>query len=278
MRQPAVAGQFYEGTRGGLLNQIEWCYKHPVGPGKVPEVGKGPRRLVGLVSPHAGYMYSGPVAAHGFAEVAAEGSPESFVILGPNHHGLGSGVSLRSSGKWRTPLGEVAVDGGLAREILKHSDLIDDEEEAHLHEHSIEVQLPFLQHLFGEFRFVPVCMMMQDWRTALEVGRAVGEACSGRNVLVIASTDFTHYEPHERAVSKDRKAIEKILKLDGRGLVEVVEEEGISMCGYGPVAAMLEAARRIGATSARLLKYATSGDTSGFRGEVVGYASIGVFK
>lgn len=278
MRQPAVAGQFYEGAREGLLKQIEWCYRHPVGPGKVPEVGKGPRRLVGLVSPHAGYMYSGPVAAHGFVEVAAEGSPESFVILGPNHHGLGSGVSLRSSGKWRTPLGEVTVDGSLAREILKHSDLIDDEEEAHLHEHSIEVQLPFLQHLFGEFRFVPICMMMQDWRTALEVGRAVGEACSGKDVLVIASTDFTHYESHERAVSRDRRAIEKILKLDGRGLVEVVEEEGISMCGYGPVAAMLEAARRMGATSARLLKYATSGDTSGFKGEVVGYASIGVFR
>jgi AmmeMemoRadiSam system protein B len=278
MRAPAVAGQFYEGSREELLKQIEWCYRHPVGPGKLPKLGRGERRMLGLVSPHAGYVYSGPVAAHGFAALAQDGRPERMVILGPNHHGIGSGVSLVSSGKWRTPLGEVEVDGELARAILSESEIIDDDEEAHRLEHSIEVQLPFLQHLLGEFRFVPICMMFQDARTSLEVGEALASACKGKDILFIASTDLTHYEPHEQALKKDRVAIEKILSLDPIGLVETVEGEGISMCGYGPVAAMLEACRRLGAGRAKLLKHATSGETSGFMGEVVGYASVAIYK
>jgi AmmeMemoRadiSam system protein B len=278
MRPPVVAGQFYEGSKEELIKQIEWCYRHPVGPGKLPKLQRGKRSMLGLVSPHAGYIYSGPVAAHGFAALAHDGRPERIVILGPNHHGIGSGVSLVSSGRWRTPLGEVEVDGELARAILRECEIIDDEEEAHRHEHSIEVQLPFLQHLLGEFRFVPICMMFQDLRTSLEVGEALASACGGKDVLLIASTDFTHYEPHEQAVRKDRAAIEKILSLDPRGLVETVEGEGISMCGYGPVAAVLEACKRLGAGEAKLLKHATSGETSGFMGEVVGYASIAIYK
>jgi AmmeMemoRadiSam system protein B len=278
MRHPAVAGQFYESTRKQLIEQIEWCYTHRVGPGRLPQLQRGERRIIGLVSPHAGYMYSGPVAAHGFSALAQDGKPDRIIILGPNHHGIGSGVSLMSSGKWITPLGEVEVDRELAKEILKNSEIIDDDEEAHRLEHSIEVQLPFLQHLLGEFRFVPICMMFQDVKTSLEVGEAVALACQGKDVLLIASTDFTHYEPQERAIKKDRTAIEKILALDPRGLVETVEREGISMCGYGPVAAMLEACKKLGAKTAKLLKHATSGDTSGFTAEVVGYASIAICR
>lgn len=244
----------------------------------MPQLQRGERRIIGLVSPHAGYMYSGPVAAHGFSALAQDGKPDRIIILGPNHHGIGSGVSLMSSGKWITPLGEVEVDRELAKEILKNSEIIDDDEEAHRLEHSIEVQLPFLQHLLGEFRFVPICMMFQDVKTSLEVGEAVALACQGKDVLLIASTDFTHYEPQERAIKKDRTAIEKILALDPRGLVETVEREGISMCGYGPVAAMLEACKKLGAKTAKLLKHATSGDTSGFTAEVVGYASIAICR
>jgi AmmeMemoRadiSam system protein B len=278
MRPPAVAGEFYEGSREGLIRQIEWCYTHRIGPGEVPSLQRGGRRIIGLVSPHAGYMYSGPVAAHGFAALAQDGKPDRIIILGPNHHGIGSGVSLMSAGRWITPLGEVEVDGGLAKEILENSEIIDDEEEAHRFEHSIEVQLPFLQHLLGEFKFVPVCMMLQDIKTSLEVGEALASACRGKDVLIVASTDFTHYEPQESAERKDRIAIEKIVALDPKGLVETVEERGISMCGYGPVAAMLEACKRLGARTAKLLKYATSGDTSGYRAEVVGYASLAVYK
>lgn len=279
MRPPVVAGQFYAGSRLSLVEQIEWCYTHTHGPGKVPEVQAGPRRLVGLVSPHAGYVYSGPVAAHGFARMAQDGRPGSIIILGPNHTGYGSGVSIMTSGKWGTPLGEVQVDKQLGEAIGKKSDIIDVDKVAHAHEHSLEVQLPFLQHLFGdEFKIVPICMMLQDLRTSKEVGEAVGEASIGKDVVVIASTDFTHYESQRLAVMKDRMAIDKILALDPDGLVQTVEEEAITMCGYGPVSAMLHAAKKLGAKKAELLKYATSGETAGPMPQVVGYGSIAVSR
>lgn len=278
-RIPAVAGGFYERDARSLKDQIEWCYAHPHGPGKISRAKVGKRSLVGLVSPHAGYIYSGPVAAHGFAYMARDGRPASVVILGPNHVGIGSGVSIVTSDKWLTPLGEVKVDGPLADAIKKACDLIDVDTIAHAREHSLEVQLPFLQHLFnGKFDVVPICMMMQDERTSEEVGRAIAEAAAKKDVIIIASTDFTHYEPQQSAVTKDRKAIDKILALDWRGLMHVVHDENISMCGYGPVTAMLCAAKALGAKKATLLKYATSGDTAGPMPQVVGYGSIAVTR
>lgn len=274
-----MAGQFYPGTKSTLLEQIRWCYTHPHGPGGVPKVKAGQRKLVGLVSPHAGYMYSGPVAAHGFAQMAQDGRPSSVVMIGPNHSGAGSRVSIVTSGKWLTPLGEVRIDEGLSRGIKDASSIVDADTVAHSYEHSLEVQLPFLQHLFGtEFKIAPICMMLQDERTSLEVGDAIAEACAGKDVVVMASTDFTHYELQEVAVEKDKMAIDKILALDPSGVVRIVEEKGITMCGYGPVSAMLQAVKKMGAKKAKLLKYATSGDTAGPMLEVVGYASIAVFR
>ena len=279
MRVPAVAGQFYAGSEAELREQIESCYTHEFGPGEIPEVQAGPRKLLGLVSPHAGYQYSGPVAAHGFSRLAEDGKPDSFILIGPNHHGIGSGVSIMTSGRWSTPLGEVEIDQSLAEAISRASDIIDTDEVAHVQEHSIEVQLPFLQHLFGnEFKFVPICMMMQDEETSEDVGRAIADGAKGRDVVIIASTDFTHYEPQESAARKDRKAIEKILQLDWRGLLRTISDENITMCGYGPVAAMLCAAESLGAKKATLLKYATSGDTAGPMPEVVGYGSIEITR
>ncbi|MEM1874179.1 MAG: AmmeMemoRadiSam system protein B [Candidatus Hadarchaeales archaeon] len=279
MRHPAVAGQFYAGSQKALIKQIEDCYLHRLGPGKLPSLKKEKRKIVGLVSPHAGYMYSGPIAAHGFFRLASEGTPESFVIIGPNHTGMGSGVSIVTSGEWETPLGRIGIDEKLASRIAKESDIIDVDEEAHIYEHSIEVQLPFIQHIFGsQIKFVPICMMFQDERTSLEVGEAIAKACSGSDVVVIASTDFTHYESQESAVRKDRMAIERILKLDARGLLKCVEENNITMCGSGPVAAMLIACEKMGAKNAELLKYATSGDVAGWMAEVVGYASIAILR
>ncbi|KUO42556.1 MAG: hypothetical protein APZ16_02460 [Candidatus Hadarchaeum yellowstonense] len=279
MRSPVVAGQFYAGSRAELLRQIEECYLSEHGPGKLPTVKRGPRRLVGLVSPHAGYMYSGPVAAHGFARIAEDGIPRSVVILGPNHTGAGSGVAIMTSGKWKTPLGEIEIDRELGEGIRLASEIIDVDHLAHAYEHSIEVQLPFLQHIFGNaFKMVPICMMLQDEQTSLEVGDAIAEAAVGKDVLILASTDFTHYEPQRSAVEKDKKVIEKIIKMDPSGVVRIVDEEGITMCGYGPVAAMLQAAKKLGAKKAELLKYATSGDTAGPMAQVVGYASIAVSK
>jgi len=276
IRLPAVAGAFYEGERGALLSRIEWCYTHPHGPGRLPSPGRGGERALGLVSPHAGYMYSGPVAAHGYALLASS-PPKTVVVLGPNHTGMGSGVSLSPHRAWRTPLGEVEVDGALSRSLAEECELMDLDELAHRYEHSIEVQLPFLQHLFGSgFRLVAVCMMLQDERTSEEVGRALAEILRGREAAIVASTDFTHYEPAERARRKDAKALERIEALDWRGLLRTVEREDITMCGYGPVAAMLRACVELGAKRGRLLKYATSGDTAGPMPEVVGYGSLAV--
>lgn len=279
MRPPAFAGQFYAGTKASLLKQIEWCYTHPHGLGEIPKAQAGPRRVVGLVSPHAGYMYSGPVAAHGFAFVAQDGKPSSIVIIGPNHTGIGSGVSIMTSGKWQTPLGAVEIDKQLASSIKQSSDIIDEDVVAHAGEHSLEVQLPFLQHLFGDkFKIVPICMMMQDKETSEEVGRAIAKAVAKKDVIVIASTDFTHYESQQSAVVKNGKAIDNILALDWHGLMRTVEDENISMCGYGPVSVMLKATKELGAKKAKLLKYATSGETAGPMPQVVGYGSIVILR
>lgn len=278
MRPPAVAGQFYAGSKNSLIKQIDWCYTHPQGPGAVPKVEKGPRKLVGLVSPHAGYMYSGPVAAHGFSLMASDGKPTSVVIIGPNHTGVGSGVSIMTSGKWSTPLGGAQVDAELAETVAKSSNIIDVDPEAHSYEHSIEVQLPFLQHLFGEVNFVPICMMLQDAHTSKDVGDAIAKASAGKDVVIVASTDLTHYETQRSAVEKDKKAMEKIVALDGEGLIATVERDGITMCGYGPVAAMIHAAKKLGAKKAKILKHATSGDVAPPMPQVVGYGSIAVLR
>ncbi len=269
MRQPAVAGQFYNGDKEGLIAQIENCYLHKLGPGKLPELRAGKRSLKGLVCPHAGYMYSGPVAAHSFAVLAEDGWPETFVVLGPNHSGLGASVALGTE-DFVTPLGVVKVDSELARTLLK--DVLYEDMAAHRYEHSIEVQLPFLQHIKDDVRFVPICIMDQEYGTAKKVGQIIKEAVHDRDVVVIASTDFSHYVPKELASKKDKMAIENITKMDARGLYQTISKHDISMCGYGPVIAMLTASE---GGKAQLLKYATSGDVSPMR-EVVGYASVAV--
>ena len=189
MRYPAVAGAFYERSREALLRQIRECYTHPLGPGRVPQVQRAERRIVGLVVPHAGYAYSGPIAAHSYAALAADGWPSSFVILGPNHHGAGAPLAITDH-EWQTPLGSVAADEDLYHRLSKPP--LEDDIRAHRDEHSIEVQLPFLQQLHESVRFVPICMAFQEYELASEVGRLVADAVSGADVTLIASSDFTH--------------------------------------------------------------------------------------
>ena len=270
-RKPVVAGAFYAGTPEKLRRQIEWCYKHELGTGIVPQVNEmGPREIVALVVPHAGYAYSGPVASHAYKELAEDGVFDTAVILGPNHTGYGPPVSVWAGSSWETPLGEVKINGELAHEIL--GGVIKVDEMAHLYEHSIEVQLPWLQYLYREVRIVPIVMMAQD----IETARAVGETISktGDNIVIVASSDFTHYEPHSVAVEKDKSMIEAIVNLDEEMLYERREALGCTMCGYGPVAAAIVAAREMKANKSKLLKYATSGDTTGDFSAVVGYGSI----
>ncbi len=272
-RNPAVAGTFYEAEADTLKKRIEWCFHHKLGPGKIPEIGDE-RRLKAAIAPHAGYIYSGPVAAHTYQAIAADGFPETFIILCPNHTGMGSGISMMPEGEWITPLGSVKIDEELATELLEASEIIDIDESAHLGEHSCEVHLPFLQYFNQDFKIVPICMWMQDLETAKEIGNAITDASKGKDVLIIASTDFTHYEPAEVAYKNDQKVLEAIISLDENRMYERIYQYNVSMCGYGPVAASIIAARGLGATRGRLLKYATSGDITGDSSSVVGYASV----
>ncbi len=279
-RPAAFAGSWYAGTSEKLREQIEECFTHKLGPGNLPKVVKnGPRKILGLISPHAGYMYSGPIAAHGYYQLAADGKPNVIVILSPNHTGRGSALAIMKEGVWRTPLGEVEIDAHVAEKILQESRVVDVDEKAHAYEHSIELQLPFLQYLYGsDFRFVPVCFLMQDLESSREVGKAVAKALSQEDAVVIASTDMTHYEPHESAKRKDGMIIEAATKLDEGEYYSTVESYGISTCGYGPVVAMIAAAKKLGGEKGQLLCYQTSGDITGDYSAVVGYASISFIK
>jgi MEMO1 family protein len=202
------------------------------------------------------------------------GTIGSAIILGPNHTGLGSGVSAMTEGEWTTPLGDAPIDEPLAREIVDGSDLIDVEEEAHRNEHSIEVQLPFLQYIYPRrFKFVPICMMLQDLQTSIEIGTAVKKAAERHNAVIIASSDWTHYEPQEIAAPKDKLAIQAALEMNEKKFQEIIEEKAVTACGYGPVTAMIHAVRVLGTKKASLLSYQTSGDVTGDKSSVVGYAA-----
>ena len=279
-RPPAQAGTFYSDTEGALRTQIHNCFLHPLGPRTIPSIPTtNDDQLVAIVVPHAGYDYSGPVAANSYYRLATSGLRESVIILGPNHTGYGSGVSTMIDGQWATPLGEVPVNSPLASSIARLSGLIDVEEEAHKSEHSIEVQLPFLQFIYPRrFQFVPICMMLQDLETSIEIGNAIAKASTGTGAMLIASSDWTHYESYESAKKKDMEAIQAVLKVDEKKFQDTIEENHVSACGYGPVTAVIHASKILGAKHAKLLSYQTSGDTAGDKRSVVGYAAIAFTK
>lgn len=261
MRAPAVSGQFYPRNKNDLDREISRCFEG------VPADGK---QVLGAVVPHAGYIYSGNTAAYVYSMLP---EADTFVILGPNHTGYGSPVSV-SSENWSTPLGEVGSDNEFIKALPKR--IIDTDETAHKYEHSIEVQLPFLQHRFSDFKIVPICMGMQDEETALDVGSELAEAMGkvNKKVVIIASSDFSHYKPDKVAREDDAYFINSILNMDMPGFYRKLYERNASVCGYGPIAAMLTATKELGATKATLLKYSTSGDTTGDFSAVVGYAGI----
>jgi len=280
IRKPTVAGSFYDGDTKSLNIQIENCFLHKLGPGKLPStIIKGERKIVGLISPHAGYMYSGPVAANGFYKIALGGKPDTIIILGPNHRGFGEDISIMAEGKWETPLGELEIDTDIAEKILKNSKIIRNDPKAHQYEHSIEVQLPFIQYIFGKnIKFVPICMTRQDINTDIEIAESICSSVTGKNILIIASSDFTHYEPQEYAENADKQAINAILNFDPKRLYDMIYQQNLSMCGPGPITVMLNICEILGAKKAELLKYATSGDITGMYDQVVGYASIIIRK
>jgi len=267
MRYPAVAGRFYASKEKALRHEIEQSFTSRIGPGDVPVLKQGERgSIVGGVVPHAGYMFSGPVAAHVYSAIAKEGFPETFVIIGPNHHGVGPGIAM-SSEDFLTPLGTMETDKELAKKLRG---FVDDDPSAHQYEHSVEVQVPFIQYFSPKAKFLPICMGFQDFETAKELGARLRKACEGRDVIVLASSDFSHYVPPKFAERQDMAVIDRILALDAKGVEATVRGKDVSMCGYGPVMTMLEA---VGGRSAQLLKYANSGDVQPMS-EVVGYAGI----
>lgn len=267
LRSPAVAGRFYPDRQEILLKDLA-RYTAPS-----PE----PVRAVGCVVPHAGYMYSGHVAG---AVYGALQLPSAFIILCPNHTGRGRPVAICSSGEWLTPLGRVPVDSELAAVLKRECRLLSEDSEAHATEHALEVQLPFLQRLVPGFTFVPIAVGVGDFSRLEELGRGLGRAAAaaGRPLLVVASSDMNHYEPDSITRQKDRRAIDAILELDARRLYDVLRRDNNTMCGYGPVIAMLTAARDLGADRASLVRYATSADAGGGRDAVVGYAGIVVYR
>ena len=280
IRRPTQAGAFYEGDAEALKIQIENCFLHELGPKKHPQVTKnGPRQLVGLICPHAGYMYSGAVAANAYYELACDGKPDIVVILGPNHTGYGSALSLMNEGVWRTPFGDVEVDVETANQIVKETRIVDVDDAAHRFEHSIEVQLPFLQYLYGpNFKFVPICFQMQDLYSAVEIGQALAKVLISKNAVIIASSDMTHYEPQITATAKDRAALKAVEVMDIERFYSIIEKQNITACGYGPIATVITAAKRMGVKEAKLLCYKSSGDVTGDYSSVVGYAAVSFKK
>jgi AmmeMemoRadiSam system protein B len=262
VRRSAVAGRFYPGDSRSLLRAVRSYLSddHTVA-------------AMGCIAPHAGYIYSGHVAGAVYSQLHL---PSTCIILCPNHTGYGRPVSIMSEGSWETPLGRIAIDAELAAALKERSSLLEEDSVAHRGEHAIEVQLPFLQAIRRDLRFVPIAL----GTGRLEVLEALGEALAAvvstlaEKPLIIASSDMNHYESDAITRFKDSKAIDRILALDALGLWETVQREHISMCGYGPAVAMLTAAQHFGASRADLVKYATSGDISGDRETVVGYAGV----
>ncbi|MBX8637168.1 MAG: AmmeMemoRadiSam system protein B [Thermoplasmata archaeon] len=269
MRQPAVAGSFYDEDPGILRASIARCFLSARGPGELPsQSNKGSsRRIRGIVVPHAGYVYSGDIAAHAYLSLWKDGLPDTVVVIGPNHYGTFPAVAL-SGEDYVTPLGVAKIDLALSEKLAGGQVMFNDMSQSS--EHSIEVQLPFLQFMRKDVSFVPVCMGRQDTERVVMLGKRLSTALEGRDAVIVASSDFSHYVRQEVAKEKDALAIDRIVKLDFAGLYETIRSEDITMCGYGPVMTMLYACK---GTRGTVLAYGHSGEVQQMN-DVVGYSAI----
>lgn len=278
IRRPSVAGAFYPSRPEKLKQVINDCFLHKFGPGKLPSNKNNDRSITSVVCPHAGYIYSGPAAAHCYFYLAEEKQPETTIILGPNHRGWGSPISMMGEGAWETPLGRTLIDEKTAKKIFNSSNIIDIDDSAHIREHSIEVQLPFLQYIFEDFKFIPISMGYQDLETCIEIGETIAKVAEDQDVLIIASSDLSHQESQEVATKKDRLVIEAILEMNEVILQEKVRSNRITTCGYGPISVAIVVSKILGSKNTELLSYYTSGDIIGDYRDVVGYASVKISK
>ena len=262
-RSPAVAGRFYPEDPKALLEEVR---RH-----LDPDILKVHAR--GVIVPHAGFMYSGDVAGSVYSRIEI---PDTVILLGPNHTGMGERIALACHGSWIMPFGDLEIDNNVAKAILENLPIACDNEDAHRLEHSLETQLPFLQYFRKQFKIVPICLMRLSLDECRMVARAIVTAVQScdRPVLIVASSDMTHYESHAQASEKDHEAIDQILKMNPEGLFRTVEQNGITMCGVNPATVMLAACKALGATQAELARYMTSGEISGDMDQVVGYAGV----
>ena len=268
IRKPAVAGAFYSRDAKSLIEEVKLHIKQAPKRKPVEKI-----HAFGIVSPHAGFVYSGDVAGAVYSKIEI---PDTVILIGPNHTGIGEKISIMTEGAWSMPQGEVKIDHHLANQILNASLVAKKDARAHLKEHSLETQLPFIQFYRDEFKIVPICMKRLSLDECKEISIAIVKALrqAGRNILIVASSDMTHYETHASASKKDAHVINKILELDAKELYSMVHDNNISMCGINPTTVMLMCANEMGAKEAFLAKYMTSGEINGDMNHVVGYAGI----
>lgn len=273
IRTPAVAGMFYPKEKNELKTVIHNCFLHPFGPGKIPPIENN-ENILGVICPHAGYMYSGSVATNSFYHISSQ-KPELVIITGPNHWGIGCDVAVMKEGQWQTPLGSVEIDTESAIKINEISKMIELDFFSHTKDHSLEVQVPMLQEIYShKFKILPIILIDQGYKAAKEIGKAIAKIAKTKKTIIIGSSDFTHYEENSYAHKQDKLLIEPILDLDVDKFYSVLQENQITACGYGAIASTMVACKELGASKGTLLKYATSGDAVGDKSSVVGYASI----
>ncbi|MFW9928485.1 MAG: AmmeMemoRadiSam system protein B [Candidatus Thorarchaeota archaeon] len=276
---------WYENQKENLIQQIKWCNTHEYGPNNYNLSEIGIDDPVGIVSPHAGFLCSGPYASLSFKalkQFAQE--PDLFIIFGPNHTGEGSRYSIfPSPGSWETPLGSLSIDKDVSDQIKseiseKHNIELKYDKNAHITEHSIDNQLPFLQYWFGSKHIVPICIMDQTYSNCVKIGETIGEIINNqkpnKHVLLIASSDFTHYVRHEKAKEQDLEVIKYLEKMDLETANQIKRQKNVSACGFGPIISLLSAAKKLGKTKSKCLAYGTSGMTCSSKNQVVGYASL----
>ena len=277
-RKPSVSGIFYSSSKEQLVDELKGCFTNKIfGPGRLPPSDQV-RKIYGMVSPHAGYLYSGSVAANGYYSVSSS-KFNNVILVGPNHYGLGSSVATTMNGIWESPIGDVMVNPQVAKDIASRATSMDFDEFAHSRDHCLEVQIPFLLFVTEKFRIVPIILTNQDEYLALELGSAISDTVNeciskGDEFMLIASSDFTHYESNSEAHRKDSQLIKSILSLDITAFYYTLRQYNVSACGYGAIATVMVAAKNLGATRGELIRYATSGDVTGDKSSVVGYSSI----
>ena len=281
LRQPAVAGAFYPDNPEKLVELIESSFLDDAGVGHIPKLKSFEDKdyPINVMVPHAGYQYSGAIASHGYCKIVENGFPEVFIIISPNHTGFGSEISVFNEGSWITPLGNVEVDAEFADAVIDASDFASADFTAHIREHSIEVQLPFLQYFSDDFKIVPITMGRQNFVTSSDLAKAIFEAAEklDKSYCVIASTDLSHFNNQEKANKVDAFVLEDIEEMNEFKLFEEVVQYNITMCGYGPVMTTMSLSKKVNKNTSEILAYGTSGDVSGDFTSVVGYAS-GIFK